>query len=309
MNMGKFFAAVDGGVIEFAAGQKEVSFSLEVIRNPSWSVGGRMDVELYYPDIAKRSQFILDESARCRIIVLNEDYFPTDVRDIDNPVEAIWVFLFHLFEEFRDVSIWGLLWSMMPGLTFILEEVLVMLLIGTVQSAHPDTNVILTIGCGFVFIYMLNFIAVIKFVDLRISGLVINSLRQGAVDTVIEISHECQEEFDAGRTMKVCDVHLKAATDSFKECFSLFSHLFRLFLMVSFLVGVGIYQYLTGSAPVTSTFIILQPFITIAVSAIILRIHLPVSLVLDGNETYADSKWASFLSDSVNLRETIVHLG
>ena len=120
-----------------------------------------------------------------------------------------------------------------------------------------------------------------------------------------------QEDFDAGRSLKICEVHIEGAVKTFKECFDIFERIFQLFLMSCFIIGIAVYQNYTmdGTTPLTVAFIIVQPVITVLLTSTILVQASATALIHDKQETFADNCWSSFLIMCINLRGTIVDIG
>jgi len=205
----RYFAAVDS-TLEFAPGEREASFAIEIILNPVWKVEQVMTVELYVlPGKEKwgSSQFIFGEVVQCRVVVLNEHEFPTDVDDLDNPWETIVSFIFHVAREFPNETRWGLAWKLVPGFTMVLDEIATLLLINIIEAGathrtalvddeKADANVmqrdIFLLGMCYALVFALMYLQDVKFLNLRIQEKVMKSFRNSAAQHVIELASGCQ---------------------------------------------------------------------------------------------------------------------
>ena len=237
-----------------------------------------------------------------------------------NPI-MIMSFLEHHIDNFSGLVLKGCLWKLVPGLNGILNTIVSYLALRVLVSG-PSEDTWESAGSGLLSkneqmfsigtlatVYLGNFLfgwfANYQFRVLRIGGHSTLALRKAIMDTVLQLTPEMTEKFDAGNITSVT-LHLvpDALNNSFISFFSLvqnsFSFLLNFFYVLSLAIDIGLH----GSEMVMWLIISATVFM-IVVDSIILYSVKDTAAALAEEEMEREDDWVSHLIDSSALRPVI----
>mmetsp|Transcript_240 Transcript_240/g.299 ORF Transcript_240/g.299 Transcript_240/m.299 type:complete len:509 (-) Transcript_240:494-2020(-) len=266
----------------------------------------------------KKKDVILGDLRITRVAFLNVDKFPSGVSHLQNENQVILGFIYHNFKLFKSKVIKGIVYKLVPGFTFIMNQMITYYLLKTVTIAYSERinksndvieheSYIYFLGFGYLINFILSFVAESLFIRLRLGGCVGSSLRSMCVDTVIQLTAVEVEEFDVGRVIKTTDNNVDVAiATSWLACFNLSGNIVKIGMMYSFLCYTSIDQANASNTPGIKL-LILIPTILIILEVILLLLSFRRGSIKNKMAMEADDVWTSFLAQISCLRQTITN--
>lgn len=142
-----------------------------------------MDVELSSPVVSiggggagATKLPVLGDLRSCRVVRLDLNSFPYDVEDLEDSSQVIVGFLVFLWSSFHSEVKWALLFRLVPGCAFMINQSITFRLIDRITESDPSniTRVeqitILSLAAGFFVVYLVEMWADIAFGKLRLKG-------------------------------------------------------------------------------------------------------------------------------------------
>jgi hypothetical protein len=250
--------------------------------------------------------------------VLNIDSFPAGVNELEDENQVVLGFIKHNYQLFSSKVHFGILYRVVPGFAFVINQLIIQYLLKTialavlekengkhVSAAHYDY--IYLLGSAYVLNFLFTYACDYLFAKLKLGGSVGLSLRSMCVDTVIQLTEVEAEEFDVGRIIKTNDRDVDVAIQtSWLACFNLCGNLIKIGFMLLFLCATSIDQARVSNTP-SIQLLMLVPISLICLEVGLLLLSFKKASLLNNASMDADDAWSSFLAQISILRQSITN--
>lgn len=260
---------------------------------------------------------VLGDVPEATLVILNNDTFPHGLPEEDrgNKIKMLWYFLKHVASLMRSETRWGLLLMCWPGLSFIVNQVILLLLINVALAdggeATPTRK--LQYLYGLCFAYAANFavttVVMSTFSRLKLGGKCTIALRTALMSTALQFTKEFQDRYGPGKVTRVAEVDVQAAADMvWTGSFALVSACFQLVCGLGYAWFLNIQSVATQGVPFTVA-ICAIPLIIALLNALVLAASASKMGAMAYSAGLAGDEVTEYGSEMLEMRETVTTYG